>query len=397
MKKWNFLFGAGQFFYWMAFCLVVSFSTMFLQEVGFSNAELGIVIALANLFGFAVGTVLDSLTDKFEKVHATSLLCAVLILQVLCQGILIFYHQKGITVAVIYCLYAVCTYASSAVYLKVVTDIQYMGEKINYSVCRGFGSLGYVFFSTIGGVLAEQRSVFFLHEVGIFVLLVQVTVAVFMAVSFAKLCANRSESLKEGERTSSLMEFVKKYPYFMLSLLGMTLTLFTHNTGSNYLINIVESVGGDASTMGFLNGEVALVEIPTLFLYVKLFGKRDKGRVLILAFLVTVMKGFAITIAWNVPVLFAVHVLQALAFPLYAAAIVDYVNEVIPYKDAGKGQSLAYGASCLGAIMAGLIGGPLFDRLSSHMTMLITAFTASVGLCLVILGITKGAKRLERE
>ncbi|MBO7727182.1 MAG: MFS transporter, partial [Oscillospiraceae bacterium] len=71
------------------------------------------------------------------------------------------------------------------------------------------------------------------------------------------------------------------------------------------------------------------------------------------------------------------------------AAIVPYVNEVIPYEDSAKAQSLAYTMTSIGSVLASLIGGFLYDRTTVTNTLWISFGICFVAAVIAFLGVEK--------
>ena len=59
----NIEYALVQGFYWMGFCVSVSFAAVFLQNKGYSNSQLGLVMAAGNVFGFLLSPFLASVVD----------------------------------------------------------------------------------------------------------------------------------------------------------------------------------------------------------------------------------------------------------------------------------------------------------------------------------------------
>ena len=85
-------------------------------------------------------------------------------------------------------------------------------------------------------------------------------------------------------------------------------------------------MGGDTEDMGYLNSFMAAMEIPVMLFFSRLFGRRDPGKLLRVAFLCFVLKTAAVAAAPTLPFLYAAFLLQAPSFALYTAAIVPYTE-----------------------------------------------------------------------
>ena len=79
--------------FWMSFCMAVSFASVYLLGLGYSNSALGVVLAVGNLLGAALGTELSSLIDRSDQVTASRLIPPLLVLQGTAV-LLLFLHQS---------------------------------------------------------------------------------------------------------------------------------------------------------------------------------------------------------------------------------------------------------------------------------------------------------------
>ena len=53
---------------WMSFCVSVSFAAVWLQALGYTNASLGVILALGSLMGIACATALSDMIDRNHRV-----------------------------------------------------------------------------------------------------------------------------------------------------------------------------------------------------------------------------------------------------------------------------------------------------------------------------------------
>lgn len=71
-KKYTAFYALNQIAFWMEFCLSSSFSAVYLGAIGYSNTELGILLAIGNVLGLVLGTILSDLIDRREHISAGS-------------------------------------------------------------------------------------------------------------------------------------------------------------------------------------------------------------------------------------------------------------------------------------------------------------------------------------
>src|SRR5690606_30347176 len=117
------------------------------------------------------------------------------------------------------------------------------GEFINFGVARGIGSGLYAVLALVIGFLAEKYGIEMVPVSGILITLLFILV-VFRMPSSQELTekAPREKVLQKG--------FLLRYPAFTFMLLATLLMLTAHNILNTYLLQIIQSVGGNSSQLG---------------------------------------------------------------------------------------------------------------------------------------------------
>ena len=98
MKQANTLtpaYAAVQASFWMTWCTSVSFAAVYLQGLGYRNAELGLVTAAGSLLGALLGPALSDKIDRDERVSAERLTPPVLAAQAAALLLLLLFPRKG--------------------------------------------------------------------------------------------------------------------------------------------------------------------------------------------------------------------------------------------------------------------------------------------------------------
>ena len=180
-------------------------------------------------------------------------------------------------------------------------------------------------------------------------------------------------------------------------LFGTIIIYIAHNTDGNFLINLVENVGGGPAIMGYLAAFTAIVEVPVMMFSDRLPKKWSRVQYIRAAFVFFVLKTLAYALAPNIPLLFAARILQAPSYALYTVLIVGYADEVVARKDSAKAQSLAFSMTTIGSVLASLIGGSMFKTAGVQPTMLTATAIAAAGAAIAILGTLIGQKKADPQ
>lgn len=373
--------------FWMDLCVALSFSSVYLLGLGYSNTGLGLIIATGNLLGAALGPAVSSMIDRYESITAARAYVPTMAARMAMVILLAISHTRGIMTTVSFILYIAFAMSINSLNLKLYVDSAYSGTDVNYGVARGMGSLSYVIISFILGYFISNTSVYAVIFAAVCVGIIQL--AGYLAFTRA-LPEGTGNAVTDGQGDGkSLAEFARSNKLYCLILAGTVLMFFSHNTVCNFLINVVRNAGGDSGYMGFLNGFMALVEIPVMLFFTRIPGHNNSARMLRIGFAFFTVKAAAIAAAPNIPLLTASFLLQAPSYGIYTAAIVPYVEKMIRHEDSAKAQSLAFSMTTMGAVLAGLISGALFDHMSVTSTLWISAAACAAGSVIAILG-TRG-------
>ena len=368
--------------FWATYCVAVSFAAVYLQALGYSNRQLGLILAAGCLLSALAGPLISAWIDRSRRVTASRLTPWALAIQAAALVVLICCPRRGLATSLGFLLYLAVSNSVNSLNLKLYSDAVYRGAAIDYGFCRGAGSLGYVLVSVSVGFLAQRCSALVIPWAGLLLCLLQY----LTFRRFLRRCpAGAGVETEDRPRSSTLPEFARRNRRFCLLLLGLVLMFFAHNAAGNFLINVVRHLGGDTGTLGWLNGFMAAVEIPMMFLYSRIFrGKGSAARALRLSFVFLTLKAAGIAAAATVPQLAAVFLLQAPSFALFTAAIVPYVSEAAAYEDSAKAQSLAYTMTTVGSVLASLLAGLMYDALPVSLTLWIACGICAAGTVIAL-------------
>lgn len=366
--------------YWMSICVSSSYAAFYLQSRGYSNSQLGIILALGNIAGFVLSPNLAAVIDRSKRIGIYHCLWILLAVQGLLLILFTIIPGKSIFLSLLYCIYIAVVVAINPLNTELCFELAHWAAPVSYSPARGIGSMCYALMALILGQLTLRLGADMLPFAGLFCLLGQVFPLLYIC------SARRSISLlpsgtaqRKHTQGLSLTSFIMDNCRFSVLMLGIALIFFSYNIADYFMINIARSVGGDTGDLGGISAFKAMMEIPVMLMYSRLTCRFRCSSVICFSAFAFVIKGAALALAWNVYGLYAANLFQALSFALMIPALVQYVNLVVDPKDSAKGQALANGMMTLGAVFASLIGGSLYDTLTVRTTLIIGALIALSG------------------
>ena len=382
-KNLTFLYSLVQGAYWMSFCCINGFASVYLRSLSYTNFEIGIIIAMGSLCGALAGMILSSLIDRRENISSKTFPLPLIVIQGLMSLILIILAKRDLLTAVIYVIYALICTALGSLLIKMYVDLNHQGHAVDYSISRGAGSFSYVIISVTMGRLLSSFSEKTLLYVGILVTVIEM-ILVIMISTYIK---NDHQTIEGENGGSSMIEFIRRNRDYVMIIAGAILMFYAHCFVTNFMINVVSALGGNTGTVGYLTGFMAAVEIPVALLYSKLFS--DHRKALKIASISMTFKALAVALAFSIPLLFMAFLLQAPSYALFVTCIVPYTEQSVAYEDSAKAQSLAFSTTTIASIIASILGGWMLDLTSVANCLYLAAAICLCGSLLIVYTLRK--------
>ncbi len=374
--------------FWMAYCVSVAYAAVFLQSAGYTNLKLGIILAAGNLGGAVLSPLLGAWIDRNRKIRHAAVVNVLLAVQVVLLVILRLRPKESLLCSAAYTLYIAFAMPVNAMNLDLCVRLEHAGAPLNFGLARAMGSFSFVILSTLLGFLTEKLSYLMLPYAGLAVILLQFAgnYLIDRDLRSAEDSLPADSPVLTPEKSSSLPAFIKENLSFCVMLFGTIIIFVAHNIDCNFLINLVQNLGEGPAVMGYMAAFTAIVEVPVMMFASKLPKRFSRVQYIRISFVFFVLKLLAYALAPNIPLLFAARILQAPSYALYTVLIVGYADEVVPRKDSAKAQSLAFSMTTIGAVIASLIGGSMYDTVGVRTTVLTAAAIAAVGCVIATLG-----------
>jgi PPP family 3-phenylpropionic acid transporter len=373
--------------FWMSFCIISSYAAVYLQGIGYNNQELGIIMALGNVGAAVLGPALGAWIDRDRRVRHAAVVYALLGVQAVLLVLLRVNPERNWMSAVCYALYMAMLLPVNAVNLDLCVRLERAKAPLDFGFARSMGSFAFVLVSTLLGVLTEKFSFLVLPFAGLGIIALQAFGNRLIDRDLRQAEAGApAEAVEMKERSSSLVTFVRENRMFCVMLAGTILIYIGHSVDGNFLINLVENLGGGTAIMGYVAAFTAIVEVPVMMFSSKLPKRFSTVQYIRVSFVFFTLKILAYALAPNIPLFFAARLLQAPSYALYTVLVVSYTSSVVARKDSAKAQSLVYSMTTIGSVLASLLGGRMFDTMGVKGTMLASAAICAVGTVIAIAG-----------
>lgn len=400
-KLLNIKYGCIHGTYWMYYGVACSFASAFLLARGYSNAEIGIILAVGNILAVFLQPLVADLADRSKKLSlvgitqlSTALLMVLTVMQFAIRG-------KSAALWLVYILIMAWMTTLQPLINSLAFKLEETGTHINFGACRSVGSLAYALLCGIMGTLVETKGVDVLPLSGEIVLLMLLISLLAVKKQFGRMMSEADETpgapagfIRENpsghendEEEINLVRFVKRNKLFVVLNLAVVGVFFNNAILNNFMLQIVEGVGGTSEDMGRIFSVMAFLEIPALFFFDKIRKRFSCQFMLKFAAISFTLKILMIYLAKSVAMIYVAHLLQTFSFSLFLPAMVYFIGEVMAKGEAVKGQSLYTVMVTVSSMLASVLGGIMLDVSGPGFMLLVSTIVTACGalvVCVVV-------------
>ena len=364
---------------------VYGYGVYFLKNLGLSYVDIGTTIAISALLASILQPILGRIADTYHYPWQRILLILnlILIISILSMFILPNNHS--------YLMFALMIIASGCMYPFITYSpfyYEHHGIKTNFGVARGFGSLTFTVFALIIG--------FALMDMNFMVIpLFSLASSIMMMII---ICLLPDYGYKDNfEKRDFRKNIFSKYPVFTLFLVSLIFLMTFQNLFECYMINIIENVGGNISNVGISNSLAAVLELPVMFIFIKILDKADAKKLIIIASLFYIVRSIMICFAQDIVIIYLSQILQMLTFALIVPASVHLTNDMIEDNDQYEAQAFLGATVTVGLIFANFIGGNVLQLYGIDVLLQVLVLLTVLGsvFALITLAFNDKFKHLE--
>lgn len=407
-KLLNIKYGCIHGTYWMYYGVAGSFASAFLLARGYSNAEIGIILAVGNILAVFLQPLIADLADRSKKLSLIGVTQLSAVLLMVLTGLLFVMKQKSAALWVVYMFIMAWMTTLQPLFNSLAFKLEETGVHINFGACRSVGSLAYAVLCAFLGTLVEAKGVGVLPLSGEIVLLmllasIWVTKTQFdrmvgektgkQAVSVLGECGHVPAADAEEAEEINLALFVKRNKLFVVLNLAVIGVFFSNSILNNFMLQVVEGVGGTSEDMGRILSVMAFLEIPALFFFDKIKERFSCQLILKFAAICFTLKVLLIYLAESVTMIYVAHLLQTLSFGLFLPAMVSFIGEVMAKGEAVKGQALYTVMTTASSMLASVLGGIMLDVSGPGFMLLVSTIVTGLGALVLVLIVDRIKKK----
>ncbi|MDO4467301.1 MAG: MFS transporter [Bacillota bacterium] len=374
-----------QILYWFACCCVMGFIAVFLKFCGLSNSEIGIVSGGGAVLSIFLSPFISSLVGKLKKISLQQMMMLILGLTLICFMIITFLPVPSLVTMVLYIsMYALML---SAVPIMTMIAMNYLeqGIHVDFGTARGMGSTSWA----VGALLFGKIIDWFNPSVLTIGYLITCVFIFILLLSMPPLYQSEAEAKSVEDTVKSeenVLSVLKKYKTFAIILVGFTFVFAGSTALGTYLINIIQSIGGNTSLLGIVMFVMAFSEMPIMSLSGRLIQRFNALTLIAIGAFFYTIRNIGLCFAPNLVVFIICAACQGVSYGLMTGVITYYVNQSLERQDRMAGQTLiGIMTSGIGSTLGNVLGGFLIDGLGmSAMYYFVTGCTI-FGSCIVFI------------
>lgn len=371
-----------QIIYWMLFCATYAFANSFLSYKGFSSYQVGLIIAISSVISVFLQPLNAKFIEKYKKVTIrNTLIFSILSITFSLVLMMILNNLKIIFLA--YIILVVGLLNSQTYMNTFIFEYINKGEKVNFGLARGMGSLSFAMASYMYGYLGSKIGFNFIPILS----LIFSIIVILLIFSFKKIEKNINIEKKEKR---NFKEFYLKYTKFVYFIIGIIFIYSGHSALNMFMLNILKELSKGSREVGIGFMLAAIVELPIMYIIVYLGKKLGYSNLIKISASVFSLKVFLTLMAVltnNIYIFYIAQLTQIGGYAIYVPATVYYTNMVMEEKDKVKGQAYLASFATIGSILGNLLGGKLVENYSAIIMLVIFTFISMFGTIIVTINL----------
>ncbi|MCR5432325.1 MAG: MFS transporter [Lachnospiraceae bacterium] len=376
--------------YFVAFCTLHAYAAVYLLSCGFTNTQVGILLAVANILSAVFQPFIAGIIDKPGPLtNRRFILISVSVIGAGSLALLLLPHNR-IFVFIVFALIYMIQFAYQPVMTALCFEYNKAGCNIIYGLARGLGSASFAVTSVFIGMAVEQSGVDILMIVNI----IAMAVSAVLIITFKKPEKAAPDATPEGNAPesgrahNSIIEFANTYPAFMVFLVGTIFFFFAHNMINDFMIQIIRHLGGGEKELGFSNFLQAILELPVMAMIGIVLRKIKCEKLLMISGVAFFVKILILIFAGGMPMMYVSQSFQLFAYAVFIPASAYYVNNTMEELDQVKGQAYITSAITVGGVFSNLLSGVILDNAGINAMLLTGTIVCGVGVIIAVFAMT---------
>lgn len=355
MQNLTVRYSATQFTHWASATGATSLATAYLLGRGLSAGTAGTLLALGGLLSCLTQPILAAAADRSPRFLLRKMLLGMSLLCSVCY-IMQMLPQLPLTAAGIFYMVAIWSADAMVPLLNALSvSCQQAGYPVNYGIARGLGTLASAVSTlSIGIILARFGSVWMFVFILFFRALNMLHLLRYPAIRKAA-----PDNIKKAAESCSIGQFFLRYPWYCASLVSIVFMGMYLAMTENYMITIMQPMGGDSSHVGTALFISSVAGAPVILGFNAIRKKISDSWLLKIAALGFLLRAVLVWQAESITAIFCIQLLQIVSYAVLAPTQVCHAEAKVCRADMVKGQAFTSAAFAMGCATGNFIGGQL--------------------------------------
>lgn len=348
-------YSATQFTHWASATGATSLATAYLLGRGLSAGTAGTLLALGGLLSCLTQPVLASAADRSDRFLLRRMLLGMGFLCSVCY-IMQMLPQLPLGVAGIFYMVAIWSADAMNPLLNALSvSCQQAGHPVNYGVARGLGTLASAVSTlSIGIILARFGSAWMF----VFILFFR-ALNMLNLLRYPRIAKAAPVSTEKTADSCTIGRFFLRYPWYCASLLSIVFMGMYLAMTENYMITIMEPMGGDSSHVGTALFISSVAGAPVILGFSAIRKKISDSLLLKIAALGFLLRAVLVWQAGSITAIWCIQLLQVVSYAVLAPTQVCHAEAKVCRADMVKGQAFTSAAFAMGCAAGNFMGGQL--------------------------------------
>ncbi len=396
--------------YFAAFCTIHAYAGIFLLDKGFTNTQVGLALAISNILSVFGQPLVAGIIDRGKFLTNRITVMASSFFLLAGSVALIFISGEKVPIFFIFVLMYTVQFVYMPMMIAMNFEYSKVGCKIHFGLARGMGSAGFAVTSFFLGKAVKNYGTDIILYVTASAMAAMVLLVYFYKkpqndetkkdwdIDNSEIFENAEKSGVSENEKNGLLSFSKKYPFFMVFLLGAALCFFAHNMINDFMIQIIRSLGGSETQLGYATFLQAILELPVMAFIGFVLKRISERHLLVFSAVSFFIKTAILIFATSMFGMYVSQSFQMFAYAVFIPAAAYFADNYMHDKDKVKGQAFINSAITLGGVFSNLVCGKILDAFGVKMMLTIGVAVCFIGVAVVVIAIyPMMAKKVKTE
>ncbi len=398
-RKANLAYIVVMALYYGVYSFIFLYLSIYLLANGFTNSEIGVVMAMGFALTVVAQQVLANFADKTDKISNSQIQAIGYVLIILINAGLLMLHGRSTAMCVLYCAQIVVVMGIQPCLNALNFQMSSYHYRMNFGFARSLGAVSYAVVSAIAGqlVMIYGNVVLQLGNIFLGVCAIVLLLALDHKLKIKRASLPDEEFVRNDGDKVSYIQFIRSYSPFMLFIFGSVFLYFSFAILNNFMWQVMEPLGASKASYGMVQAVKAGIELFPMVLSLGLVMKFGIRKLVVFSAAGFFVKAFLTQIAGSVGGIYFATMFETVAYGLFAPVTIYYVAELFDKKDGVKGQALLTLAYALGCVLASISGGVVLNAFGTKELLMVSSAAAGLGTVIVALSMPVISSRIERK